>query len=327
MELKFTNYADFIMITNYNSEQNKFKMDKYFNNESILKVIFKWKWHIVAVTIVAAVAGAIFSGPTFITPKFKSEAIVYPNGLSEFSDETYTEQMLQVMESQEIVDSVVEIFNLMEHYGIDKNYKYAKTVLMGEYRDRISISKTPYDAVKIKVLDRDPQLACDIANEIIRLYDVKFEIMHKTKKWENVASFERQLNQKTAFIDSLTKELASITNEGNILNYQYLSKGNSTAFFTGNTNSDNSGNITKAIALVEMIATETAIYSDVRQFYEEELRQAQGKMTYSNIVSYPSVADKKATPVRWIIVALCGISAFLLSILAVLALEKIEVKE
>ncbi len=301
-------------------------MDKYFNNDSLIKVIFKWKWHIIAVTIVAAALGAVFSGPKFITPKFKSEAIVYPNGLSEFSDETYTEQMLQVMESQEIVDSVVKIFDLMSHYDIDKNYKYAKTALMGEYHNRISISKTPYDAVKIKVLDKDPQLACDIANEIIRLYDVKFENLHKTKKWENVRSFERQLKQKTEFIDSLSKELAKITDDGDILNYQYLSNGNSTAYFTGSSNNENSKNISKAIALVELITTESESYSDVKQFYEEELRQAQGKITYSNIVSYPSVADKKTTPVRWIIVALSGISAFLLSILVVAAFEKIEVK-
>ena len=300
-------------------------MDKYFNNLPLLKVIFKWKWHIVAVTIVAAVSGAIFSGPKFITPKYKSEAIVYPNGLSEFSDETYTEQMLQIMESQEIIDSVVKIFDLMKHYEIDPNYKYAKTALMGEYHDRISISKTPYDAVRIKVLDKDPQMACDIANEIVRLYDVKFGILHKTKKWENVRLFERQLSQKTSFIDSLTKELAKVTDEGNILNYQYLSKGNSTAFFSSN--NDNSGNVSKAIALVELIASETAIYSDVRQFYEEELRQAQGEMTYSNVVSYPSVSDKKASPVRWIIVALCGIGAFLLSILVVAAIENIDIKE
>ena len=247
-------------------------MDKYFNNDSLIKVIFKWKWHIIAVTIVAAALGAVFSGPKFITPKFKSEAIVYPNGLSEFSDETYTEQMLQVMESQEIVDSVVKIFDLMSHYDIDKNYKYAKTALMGEYHDRISISKTPYDAVKIKVLDKDPQLACDIANEIIRLYDVKFENLHKTKKWENVRSFERQLKQKTEFIDSLSKELAKITDDGDILNYQYLSNGNSTAYFTGSSNNENSKNISKAIALVELITTESESYSDVKQFYEEELR-------------------------------------------------------
>ena len=89
-------------------------MDKYFNNESLLKVIFKWKWHIIAVTIVAAALGAIFSGPTFITPRYKSEAILYPSNVSSYSDETFTEQMLQIMESQDIMDSVVEIFNLTE---------------------------------------------------------------------------------------------------------------------------------------------------------------------------------------------------------------------
>lgn len=302
-------------------------MDKYFDNISLLKIILKWKWHIIAVTVVAAAFGAIFSGPTFITPKYKSEAIVYPNGLSEFSDETYTEQMLQIMESQEIMDSIVKIFDLMSHYEINPEYQYAKTVLIGEYNDRISISKTPYDAVRIKVLDKDPQMACNIANEIIRLYDVKFNSIHKSKKWENVRLYKRQLDQKTAFIDSLKTELAKVTDEGNLLNYLYLSKGNSTAFFTGNSNNENSAEITSAIALIELISTETAIYSEVRQDYEEELRQAEGKMTFSNIISYPFVSDKKATPVRWIIVALSGISAFLLSILAVAAIEKFNIKE
>lgn len=302
-------------------------MDKYFNNITLLKVILKWKWHIASVTIIAAILGAVFSGPTFITPKYKSEAVLYPNGLSEFSDETYTEQMLQVMESQEIMDSIVEKFNLMNHYEIDPNYKYAKTALLGEYHDRISISKTPYDAVKIKVLDKDPELAYNIVNEIIHQYDVKFAEIHKSKKYENARMFEKQLAKKYEFIDSLKRELTRISNDGDMLNYLYLSKGNSIAYFSDGTDSKKTGNIATAIALVELIATETADYTDVRHFYEEELRQAEGDMTYSNIVSRPFISDKKAYPVRWIIVALSGIGAFLLSILVVAACEKIEVKE
>lgn len=301
-------------------------MSKYFNNLPLLKVILKWKWHICSVTALAIIAGAVFSGPRFITPKYKSEAIIYPNGLSEFSDETYTEQMLQVIESQEIIDSVVAIFNLMEHYNIDPNYKYAKTALLGEYHDRVSISKTPYDAVEIKVLDNDPQMACDIANEIIRLYNVKFDNIHKTKKLEYVKMYENILTHKYSFIDSLKKELANIIGDNNMLNYLYLSKGNSIAYFS---NSDNSNpqNISNAIALVELITTETEAYSEIKLEYENELLQAEGEMTYSNIVSRPFVADKKATPVRWIIVALCGIAALLLSILTVVAIEDIKTKE
>lgn len=300
-------------------------MDKYFNNVPLLKAIFKWKWHIIAITLLAAACGAFFSGPKFITPKFKSEAIVYPKGLSEFSDETYTEQMLQVMDAHEIMDSVVETFDLMNHYDIDKNHKYAKTYLIGEYRDRVSISKTPYDAVKIKVLDKDPELACAMVNEIIRLYNMKFNDIHKSKKWEYVRMYEKNLAKKYSFIDSLKRELTKITSDGDMINYMYLSKGNSVAYFSNN-NSDNPENISNAIALVELIASETEAYSKVKLEYEEEIRQAEGDMTFLNIVSRPFVADKKTYPVRWIIVALSGIGAFLLSILVVASIEKFDVK-
>jgi uncharacterized protein involved in exopolysaccharide biosynthesis len=300
-------------------------MDKYFDNAPILKVIFKFKWHIVAITIIAAILGAVFSGPMFITPKYKSEAIIYPNGLSEFSDETYTEQMLQIMDSQEIMDSVVEIFDLMKHYEINPEYAYAKTVLIGEYRDRVSISKTPYDAVKIKVLDKDPEIACAMVNEIIRLYNVKFNEIHKSKKWENVRLYQKNLANKYNFIDSLKRDLAQIANDGNMINYLYLSKGNSIAYFSEGKD-NNAEDIANAIALVELIASETAAYSEIKIEYEQEIRQAEGDLTYLNVVSRPFVADKKSYPVRWIIVALCGISAFLLSVLTVVSIEKFNVK-
>lgn len=301
-------------------------MDKYFDNTPILKAVFKFKWHIIAITLVAAVLGAIFSGPKFITPKYKSEAIVYPSGRAEFSDETFTEQMLQVMESQEILDSVAEIFDLMSHYEISRDYQYAKTALIGEYRDRVSISKTPYDAVKIKVLDKDPKMACAMVNEIIRLYNVKFNEIHKAKKWENVRMYEKNLARKYSFIDSLKRDLAKITSDGDMINYLYLSKGNSIAYFSEGKNK-NSENISNAIALVELIASETEAYSEVRLEYEKEIRQADGDITFLSLVSKPFVADKKSYPVRWIIVALCGISAFLLSVLAAISIEQFNVKE
>lgn len=300
-------------------------MDKYFDNNSLLKAVFKWKWHIVAITIVASVLGAIFSGPKFITPRYKSEAIVYPRGLNEFSDETFTEQMLQVMESQEIMDSVVKIFDLMSHYEIDKSYVYAKTALVGEYRNRISISKTPYDAVKIKVLDKDPEMAYNIANEIIRLYNVKFGEIYKSKRWENARLYKSNLDNKYRFIDSLKRDLAELTQNGNMLNYLYLSKGNSIAYFSEG-NSNNAENITGAIALVELIASETAAYSEIKIEYEKELRQAEGEMTFLNVVSRPYIADKKTYPVRWIIVALSCIGTFLMSVLVAISIEKFSTK-
>lgn len=301
-------------------------MDKYFDNSSLLKVVLRWKWHIAAVTIIAAVLGAVFSGPTFITPKYKSEAILYPSNVSSYSDETFTEQMLQIMESQDIMDSVVEIFNLTEHYEIDKSGKYWKTYLVAEYRDRVSISKTPYDAVKVKALDKDPQMACDMVNEIIRLYDNKVGTLHKIKRKETVKMYKEQLELKAAFIDSLKRELNNLTKDNEMLKYSYLSKDNSIAYFS-NTDNDENSNISEAISLVEFITNESNAYTGVRLDYEQELRFLNANMTFSNVVSYPYVSDKKATPVRWVIVAISGIAAFILSIVAVFAIENINTKE
>ena len=300
-------------------------MDKYFDNTPLVKVIFKWKWHIIIATVIAAVLGAVFSGPTFITPKYKSEALLYPSNIASYSDETFTEQMLQIMESKDIMDSVIEKFDLIDHYGINKNDKYWKTYLMSEYHDNVSISKTKYDAVEVKVMDKDPQMACDIVNEIIRLYDKKVATLHKSKRKEVVDMLSKQLNGKTEYIDSLKRELNKITEDNDMLRYSYMSNDNSIAYFTNNGN--NNGNISDVISLVELISFESRSYIDIKKAYELELRFYNSNMTFSNIISSPFVADKKDYPVRWVIVAICGICAFLMSILTVFAFEKINIKE
>lgn len=304
-------------------------MDNYFNNTSLFKVILKWKWHIIAITVIAAVLGAVFSGPTFITPKYKSEAILYPSNVSAYSDETFTEQMLQIMESQDIMDSVVENFDLMKHYEIGKDYKYWKTALIGEYRDNVSISKTPYDAVKIKVLDKDPQIACDMVNDIIRLYDQKVGKLHKIKRWETVQMYKKQLDEKSIFIDSLKKELSEITGNNDIINYSYLSGENSIAYFNSNLKKDNETNdfLPEVISLIELISNESINYTDIRLEYEQELRFYNADMTFSNVISEPFAADKKSYPVRWVIVSLCSISAFILSIFVIYTMDRKDIAE
>ena len=74
-------------------------MNNYFDNTPLIKVFIKWKWHIAIITIVAAILGAVFSSSTFITPMYKSEAVLYPSNVAAYSDETFTEQMLQIMQS------------------------------------------------------------------------------------------------------------------------------------------------------------------------------------------------------------------------------------
>lgn len=300
-------------------------MSNYFDNTTMIKTIFKWKWHIIIITLVAAVCGAVFSGPAFITPLYKSEAVLYPSNVSAYSDETFTEQMLQIMQSNEIMDSIVEKFDLMKHYKIDKGYKYWKTALINEYKDNVRISRTPYDAVLIKVMDKDPEIACAIANEIIRLYDYKVGKLHKVKRLEVVNMYKYQLEQKQLFIDSLARRMAEMSEEYGLLDYENQTREVTKGIIGSKGNNDAANELLENmekygpefVALKKLIESENKSYSVARLEYEQELRFYKADMTFSNVISEPFVSDKKAYPVRWVAVALCALAAFVMSIIVI----------
>ncbi len=311
-------------------------MDNYFNNTSLIRLLFKWKYHLAVIFIAAVVLGAIFSGPAFITPLYKSEAIAYPANINAYSDESETEQMLQIIQSQDIVDSVVNKFNLVEHYEIDPEYPYWRSVLLQEYHDRIKISKTMHEAIAITVMDKDPQIAADIAEAILHFYDLKTAQLHKGKRWEVIQMYEKQLKAKRSLIDSLKHQLEYLGTTYGLIDYsvqsQEIMRGYLKTFDGSDARAVNTSavrdlkeNIQKLggelLTTVEMLQHESRTYVDIKVDYEQELRFYNSSLTYSNIISKPFPSDKKAYPVRWIIVALAGIGSLLITILVIFAIE------
>ena len=301
-------------------------MDNNFNNLSLIQLILKWKWHILIITLVAAICGAIFSSSTFITPLYKSEAVAYPANISPYSDESETEQMLQIINSQSIADSIIEKYDLWSHYKIDRNYQYAKTYMMYEYHEKIKISKTPYEAISIVVNDKDPVTACNIAKDILRFYDQKVAKLHRDKVGEVVAMYERQLEKKQQGIDSLKNELTELGTNYGISNYSGQLREITRGYINGSAKATElKHNLElygpQAVDLETKIVAEGNTYSSIKMDYEKELRFFNSDLTYSNIVSEPYPADKKSYPVRWVVVALSGLGAFLLTILVLFILE------
>ena len=301
-------------------------MDNNFNNLSLVQLILKWKWHIIIITLAAAICGAIFSSSMFITPLFKSEAVAYPANISPYSDESETEQMLQIINSQSIMDSVVEKYDLWTDYKINKNDKFAKTYMLNEYRSKIKISKTPYEAVSITVMDKDPFVACDIARDILNFYDQKVHDLHTQKVGEVVAMYERQLNEKQRNIDSLKNRLTEISTEFGVTDYSSQAREVTRGYLSGSAKATELKNNleqygAEAVDLRTKIEAEANTYVSTKVDYEQNLRFFNSKLTYSNIVTEPFPADKKAFPVRWVVVALCGLGALLLSIVAIFIIE------
>ena len=310
-------------------------MEHYFRNLNLIQIITKWRLHLGAILLITIVLSVIFSGPAFIKPRFKSTAVLYPSNISEYSDESLTEQMLQIMQSNDIRDSIISQFSLIDHYKIDTSDRYWKSALYWTYSRNIKITKTQYEAVQIEVFDIDPNIACDIVNAIISTYNRKIARLHNEKFDEVVAMYERHLRRKEKLMDSLQTRLRDLGVNYGLLNFETQTQEVAKGYLRtvqgggGNINTTEVTRIKKnmeekggeLIVLTELIEQEAANYASIVKDYDRAYMDHDRQFTYSNIVSHPEPADKKSTPVRWLIVFLSSIGVFFLSVIVIGVVE------
>lgn len=314
-------------------------MENYFNNTNLVNLLLKWRVHLIVILALAVVLAVIFSSPFFITPKFKSVAVVYPANVSPYSEESETEQMFQILQSQDITDSVIEKFDLPTHYKIAREYKYFKTAIYYEYGQNVKIEKTPYDAVSIEVLDKDPFIASDMVDAIIDYYNKKVRRLHNEKYYEVLIMYKQLLSKKTQQIDSLKKELYTLSVESGILGYDQSSeeimRGYLRTVTSGAASNINTAEVKRLkenmekvggdlIVLTETIKNEARSYTEFKIEYEDALRFYDAKLTYCNVVTHPFPADKKSYPIRWLIVVMTFILTFFFSIVMILIVENLR---
>lgn len=311
-------------------------MDKLFNSAHLINLITKWRYHLLAIVVIAAILAVIFSGPTFITPLYKSHAIAYPANVEPYSDESETEQMLQILNSQDIVDSMVRKFDLPKHYEINPEYKYFKTALYDIYHEHVSINKTPYESVFIEISDRSPDTASMMVTSLLKFYDHKIARLHKTKSLEVIEMYEIQLMKKRLGLDSLKQILYKLGTEQGLIEYgsqsQEIMRGYLGTVDGANKSQINSKEVERLlknmqkgsgqlIEVVQMIQDEARSYVDVKLDLEMAMRFFDSNLTYSNIVSYPYPSDKKSYPIRWLIVTIVSLASFVMALLVIFFLE------
>ncbi len=325
--------------TESSKEQNNnySEMKIYSDNSSLLGIIMKWWIHILVIAIIAVLLGVLFSSSIFITPKYKSFAVVYPANISPYSDESETEQMLQLLQSKDIKDSVINKFNLTEHYGTDSSFKYFYSTIYYEYGQNVSISKTPYESVDITVLDKDPVMANDMVLAILDFYNKKVRKLHNDKYIEVIRMYEAIIDKKQAHIDSLKLRLQTLSMEYGLIEYEAqaeeITRGYLRTVTGASTNTINNREVMRLkknieehggelIEIVEALRNEAINFSLLKVDYETAVRFYTDELTYANVITPPYPADKKAYPVRWLIVVFTLIATIFLTIIVILIIER-----
>lgn len=304
-------------------------MEQTFKNINLIDLIKKWGKTLIIVIITTAIISSIIS---FIIPeKFKSTAIVYPANITPFSTETETEQMLQILHSMDIKASLIKKFDLFKHYNIDPKNSHAQTAMLNNLDANITITKTQYESVMIEVMDKNKDTACYIANSILDFYNKKNKQLHKEKSIERLNILTTQLQEKREEMDSLENRLQTIRKDHGVLDYAIQTEEGTKGLLKLEglrnnheaqkllTNLQEKGG--EYLAINEHLWRVRGDYNDLKKEYENVKQDVVKKITYAHIITKPQPADKKAYPIRWLIVSISVISTTLLTLILIAGIE------
>lgn len=329
------------------------KQEFEFNFIDTLSLIWKYRKHLVIITLVAAVASAIFSGPTFITPKYKSNVVFYPTTINSignamftelnkreadplaFGEEEEAENALQLLNSSALQQRIVRNFNLMEHYDIDPKGKSPRTDLADIMRDNIEFRRTKHLAVEITVQDEDPEQAAVIANGIAAIYDtVKTEIQHQVAL-EALKIVEDQYDAKRKEVWDLQQDIKKLADSG-VTNYEEQSRALSEEIYKAERNTAKWRQLKEELAILsrhageftylnETLILENENLSELRKRYEKAKVDVEKTLPQKFILTSASVPEKKSYPIRSMLVILVTGATFLFAVVLLILLQQLKV--
>lgn len=317
-------------------------MEVFFNNTRLLDTLWKWRFHIIVITLAGALLGVVFSSPFFIPPRYKSFALLYPAILNPYADENESEQMLQWLESRDIADSVINMFDLGSHYNIRRSDKHYHSRVYREFQRSLSLSITRFESVKIEITDTDPQLASDMVYAMIDLYNKKVNQAHRKRYREILEIEQEKLESKKQQLDSLMGKIIDLRINYGLIDYG-IQTGEVTRGYLGTFDGSNVAKVNMSevkrlkdniqsrgdslLLLTNLLTSVTHTYSNYLISYEDALRNVNKELSFASIVSNPVPADRKSYPVRWVIVMVSAIGAFVVALVVIMFIEQINFKK
>jgi hypothetical protein len=311
-------------------------MTGYFSNLNLIAIFWKWRKQILVATIAAGLAAIVFSSPFFIKPLFTSTAVIYPYNMKAYADESNTEQMLQFLESADIRDSLIKKFDLYKHYDIDPAGKKAYYYITLSYADAVTIRKTLYESVEIKVRDTDPVIACNMVKAIMDIFNKKVKQVQHEKYAEAYALSRQVVLHKIREIDSLNLLLKGMHIQYQLLDFDQQTKEMVRGYLrTIDGASRTNINTPEILSLKKELETHGTdfliIDNQFRQAIEElgKLKEAEDltyrdykrDCSYINLITAPYPAQKNSYPIRWLIVLSVMLVTLITTMMVVIAIE------
>jgi uncharacterized protein involved in exopolysaccharide biosynthesis len=321
------------------------------NSSDILYKFFQFRKILIAVSIFAAIASAIVS--FIITPEYKAAVVLFPapsDALSKslisthnaakntgvYGEEPEVERLLQTLHSDEIRRMIVWKYDLHTHYDIDTAASSSRSKMAKAFNKRFKFSRTPFMAVEVLVYDKNPELAAKMANDIPFLLDSIMNSMEKKRQLEAYRIVREEFEYKQTQMKEQEEKMKEIMKKG-IYDFESQSEVYNKAYAEAIA----SGNARGVKALedkLDILSEYGGSYIRIRDFLlfesenlahlsarlKEAKLDAEQSLSHAFVINQAEVPDKKARPLRSIIVATSTISAFVLCFVFLLLMESFK---
>jgi|TARA_B110000285_G_scaffold75734_1_gene87216 capsular polysaccharide biosynthesis protein len=328
------------------------KSSDQFDSTNLLVFLLKWKKPLIIVSISAAIISAAIS--LIIPEKFESTYVFFPaysgsiskgimtedagakNDIVQFGEEEQAEQMLQILNSEWIRGNVVNKYGLYEHYELFEDIEYRDTKLVKMWEDNVSFKRTEFQSIEIRVLDTDAQMAADIANDVASLVDSAKNKMIHERAGQAFAVVEKEyfaMQVRMVLMDDTLKWLG----EKGIANAEKQAEMLSSEYYKAIGRND--ARASKALKdeldtlgkygpfqdkLIDQREFELERLFLLRAKYEELKVDMNQNVSHKFTVNRAWPSEKKAYPIRWLIVVVSTMSAFIFGVLVIIGIENYQ---
>lgn len=174
--------------------QNKF-IDNRYDHNATWAFLRHNKTILLIVLVLSAIVSTVIA--FLIKPSFLSTATIIPSNSNrmskailadrysmdfmDYGSERDCEYAIQILTSTSMEDSLIRHFNLPKHYKIKANDPQKITKARKKLQHNVSIKRTNYMGVSIAVIDKNPQIAADMANFMATYYDTLCHRIHQAR--------------------------------------------------------------------------------------------------------------------------------------------------
>ncbi len=343
----FKNEENFALDMEQNTGNNE-----NINSGNLIVFFYAWRKPLMVMTALALVVSVIVS--LLIKDKYKSTVVMFPTTTSSIAktlisenntgkedvlrlgEEEQAEQMIQILNSDEIRNRIIEKYDLLKHYDIAEDDEYKYTKLQREFDGNVSFDRTKFMSVEINVLDYNADTAALIANDIAALMDTVKNRMRREVAVQALQIVKDEYDAQIAYVETLEDSLKTMRDMG-IINIraqsERLTEQMAIAVLQGKTAAakqlnDKLNLISKYAGVFTSTEEEKILEKErlviLRSKYREAQIDAEKTLQHKFIVNSAFAAEKKSYPIRWLIVVVSTFASFLLTLVCVLFYESVK---